>query len=166
MVAYVQPLGRRNYQKSSTKGAGGDARTWRGGKYVSMGLSEPLLQRWTPPWRSTAFTLCSCIQNFPSLCKKPLLMPYLLKEPHSSLSHSLFIISSVFLFPPYGLVITLWVFIYLYRTWLKTLGCERDKNQALHNTSGLLCDTYSQNISHPFTVGYLLHLNKWFCNIK
>lgn len=31
-------------------------------------------------WRSAAFTLSSCIQNFPSPCKKPLLMTYLLKE--------------------------------------------------------------------------------------
>lgn len=31
-VACVQPLGKGNYQKSSTRGAGGDAWTWRGVK--------------------------------------------------------------------------------------------------------------------------------------
>lgn len=60
------------------------------------------------PQRSAAFTLSSCIQNFPSPRKKPLLMTHLLKEPHSSSSHSLFIIFSIFQFPPYGLVIILW----------------------------------------------------------
>lgn len=38
--------------------------------------------------RCAAFTLSSCIQNFPSPCTKPFLMTYLLKEPHSSSSHS------------------------------------------------------------------------------
>lgn len=146
-------------------------RSWRGclnmtGEVPIQGSLRVTASEVEPPWGSAAFTLCSCIQNFPSLCKKPLLMPYLLKEPHSSPSHSLFIISSIFLFPPYGLVIILWSsVIYLYRTRLKTLVGEREKNQALHNPSGLLCDTYSQNTSHPFTLGYLLHLNK-FCNIK
>lgn len=64
-------------------------------------------------------------------------------------------------------MILCWVFFfcYLYGTRLKTLGSERHKTEALITRLNF-CDAYSQNISPPFTVAYLLHLNKWFCHIK
>lgn len=76
MAACVQHLGKGNNQKSSTREAARDAWTRRRGEIRVHGSLRVAASEVEAP-----LTLCSCIQNLPPLCKKLLLMPYLLKEP-------------------------------------------------------------------------------------